>query len=341
MKSQYDAIILVDAGIGNAIQTLPALEYARSIDIKAGVYLANINRSFQTYLKECYGEGIILNIEEVKCHHLVHTFTYQKAEIPQHQSYYYINPDYHSSKLASETEQILELVKSLFPGGVQKDYLTSLVEADTSEKLESIEIQGKYILYPGGSAINSARRWPHYMELIRSLGEDRTILIGGKDDINFTMSYIYPKWLTKILPQAILNRKPFWNFSKKVGLLNEYAHYPKLETYKNAYIEHFSWKELVYLFRRAKGFVGNDGGLLHLAAACGLKGVTLFGPTSEKKNKPFFSGINILTNELGCRPCQFGVGRVQMTTGFINCPFQMKCMQGISVDSVISQLENG
>jgi heptosyltransferase-2 len=50
--------------------------------------------------------------------------------------------------------------------------------------------------------------------------------------------------------------------------------------------------------------VGNDTGTMHLAAACGIPTVTLFGPTDPEKWKPIGSAP-IFLQHLPCRPCYY------------------------------------
>ncbi|MBW8888639.1 MAG: glycosyltransferase family 9 protein [Fibrobacteres bacterium] len=50
--------------------------------------------------------------------------------------------------------------------------------------------------------------------------------------------------------------------------------------------------------------VGNDTGTLHVAAACGVPTVTLFGPTDPRKWNPIGSTPVFLAN-LPCRPCYY------------------------------------
>ena len=50
--------------------------------------------------------------------------------------------------------------------------------------------------------------------------------------------------------------------------------------------------------------VGNDTGTLHLAAACGVPTVTLFGPTDPRKWNPLTSTA-VYLEEVPCRPCYY------------------------------------
>jgi ADP-heptose:LPS heptosyltransferase len=49
--------------------------------------------------------------------------------------------------------------------------------------------------------------------------------------------------------------------------------------------------------RIAAGFVGNDSGVSHLAAAVGAAGVVIFGPTDPARWRPIGSRIEILRGE--------------------------------------------
>ena len=283
MSKKFDVIFLVDSGIGNVLQTLYAVEYLLRQNNTVGCYLGKVNKSFRAYLKTCYKGVIIDDLNEVSCTNLIHGFTYQATLIPNHTNYYYISSEKHPALHYSETEQFLNVVTGLYTGGQLQNELSYLV-SDYSEKVKELAIENKTIVYHGGSSINSSRRWPHYPSLIEKLGNENCIIIGGKDDLNFKHSYIYPKALTSV-PQAILNKKQFWKVSKNSGLLKKWSHH-NLHLQKNAYFNKFNWAELVALFSSAEKFVGNDGGLSHLAGACGIKGLVLFGPTSAKKISP-------------------------------------------------------
>jgi ADP-heptose:LPS heptosyltransferase len=50
--------------------------------------------------------------------------------------------------------------------------------------------------------------------------------------------------------------------------------------------------------------VGNDTGTLHLAAACGVPTVTLFGPTDPRKWNPLTS-TPVFMEGIACRPCYY------------------------------------
>jgi len=80
------------------------------------------------------------------------------------------------------------------------------------------------------------------------------------------------------------------------------------------------------VLRAASLYVGNDSGLMHLAAAAGTRCCALFGPTREAKNAPWGNGHRVLTAPVGCRPCY--------ANRPITCPHGYACLSGISVEQV-------
>lgn len=55
---------------------------------------------------------------------------------------------------------------------------------------------------------------------------------------------------------------------------------------------------------RARLYLGNDSGLMHLAAAVGVRVVTVFGPTLTTQWRPHGDGHTVVWRELDCRePC--------------------------------------
>lgn len=340
LPTTYEVVLLVDAGIGNAIQALYAVEYCLHNKVKVGIYLNKVNKSFQGYLIDCYGDSVILSsLNTITTKNLIHSFTYQESINLSYDSYFYINPDFHSSQYLSETEQYLSVVKALYPSTYNSLVLTYLKE-DFSERVRTLAVDNKYILYPGGSAVHSARRWPYFIELMNMLDKEQVLIVGGKDDVNYNYSFFYPRFICSLLPQPFLNKKAIWNFFKKIGFLKTHAHINNIGNYNNVYIEKFSWSELVALFKRCKKFIGNDGGLTHLAAAAGAKGVVLFGPTSVPKNKPINSHIKPIYKSYDCQPCQFSRGNVQLVNYYINCPYQLKCMYNILPKDIVAAIND-
>jgi ADP-heptose:LPS heptosyltransferase len=57
------------------------------------------------------------------------------------------------------------------------------------------------------------------------------------------------------------------------------------------------------LLRRARLFVGSDGGIAHLAAACGTPSVVLFGPQNPARFRPWGPSVRVLHHPVDCYPC--------------------------------------
>lgn len=62
--------------------------------------------------------------------------------------------------------------------------------------------------------------------------------------------------------------------------------------------------DLAALIRHCKAYIGNDGGISHLAATTGTPTNILFGMASIVKNRPRGSHVNVITKGLDCSPCQ-------------------------------------
>ncbi len=81
-------------------------------------------------------------------------------------------------------------------------------------------------------------------------------------------------------------------------------------------------KELISLIRKAVFMVTNDSGPMHIAAACGVPVVALFGPTNPAKTGPYGRGHSIIRGDCACAPCYKK-----------QCK-DIRCMDSISVDEV-------
>ncbi|MFY9270199.1 MAG: glycosyltransferase family 9 protein [Candidatus Manganitrophaceae bacterium] len=86
--------------------------------------------------------------------------------------------------------------------------------------------------------------------------------------------------------------------------------------------------ELAELARRARLFICNDSGPMHLAAAVGTPIVALFGPTDPKKVGPYGPGHIVIRKGVGCIGCSRN-----------HCVRGNECMNAISVDDVIHKIK--
>lgn len=164
-------------------------------------------------------------------------------------------------------------------------------------------------IYPGSKHNWAMKRWNKYDELANHF--EHVTLVGTKSDIYSLGS---PTWIKKQ-----------WNWGKHVdvfmGSLKECAHY----------------------ISKCKMFIGNDGGLSHVAAATGIKTFVLFGPSCDVKNKPFTKNTHVIAMDLPCRPCQFEKGPDGKTVfdgNKYDCHNKMKCMREMTVDYVLKEIRS-
>lgn len=79
------------------------------------------------------------------------------------------------------------------------------------------------------------------------------------------------------------------------------------------------------------GFLGNDSGVSHLAAAVGIPTLAIFGPTDSFLWAPRGKAVKVLAPSLSCAPCT----REKMAS----CPLQ-ECLGSISVSQVLEAVED-
>jgi heptosyltransferase-2 len=85
-------------------------------------------------------------------------------------------------------------------------------------------------------------------------------------------------------------------------------------------------RQLAGVIARCRGFVSNDSGAMHLAAALGVRVAAIFGPTDDRVTAPLGDHA-VLVHQVFCRPCMLR-----------DCPIDHRCMKGITVDAVFNAL---
>lgn len=81
-------------------------------------------------------------------------------------------------------------------------------------------------------------------------------------------------------------------------------------------------KDLIILIRNAKLAISNDSGPMHIAAACGVPVIAIFGPTNPVRTGPYGSNHIVIKSDIPCAPCYKK-----------KCK-SLKCLEGISVEMV-------
>jgi len=93
-------------------------------------------------------------------------------------------------------------------------------------------------------------------------------------------------------------------------------------------------RELMAVVKRCRLLITNDTGPMHIAAACGVPVVAVFGPTDWRTTAPYGQERSIVREAVDCAPCLLR-----------ECPIDHRCMTRISVDRVyeaaLVQLQGG
>ncbi|MBE6367063.1 MAG: lipopolysaccharide heptosyltransferase II [Lentisphaerae bacterium] len=92
-----------------------------------------------------------------------------------------------------------------------------------------------------------------------------------------------------------------------------------------------TFSDLYNLIKSAQGCVANDSGIMHLAAALGLPGVAVFGPTDYRATGPVAENWLVVFDKEPCAPCFKRV----CPSGSCNC---MKKLQPQEVLQAMQQL---
>ncbi len=84
-----------------------------------------------------------------------------------------------------------------------------------------------------------------------------------------------------------------------------------------------SLRQLMALLAQCRVVISNESGPMHLAAALGLPVVAIFGSTDERATAPLGPHARVVKRQVACSPC-----------GLRECPIDLRCMTGVSVDDV-------
>lgn len=95
-------------------------------------------------------------------------------------------------------------------------------------------------------------------------------------------------------------------------------------------VKDFPLNFLAAILERTSCFLGNDGGISHIAAAVGVPSVLIYGPTNPDIWAPKGGNVRIIRGDISCSPCHLKGGN--------NCK-NRKCLESISVDTVVKQVK--
>jgi heptosyltransferase-2 len=86
-----------------------------------------------------------------------------------------------------------------------------------------------------------------------------------------------------------------------------------------------SLRQSIAILSRCRMFIGNDSGMMHVAAALGLPLAVIFGPTEPERTAPLAARFRLLYHGSDCAPCLHR-----------DCPSDHRCMTAVGVDEVLA-----
>ncbi|MBN2346036.1 MAG: lipopolysaccharide heptosyltransferase II [Candidatus Aminicenantes bacterium] len=86
-----------------------------------------------------------------------------------------------------------------------------------------------------------------------------------------------------------------------------------------------SLRQAIAVLAHCRLFIGNDSGLMHIAAALDLPLVAVFGPTEPGRTAPLAARFRLLYHRADCAPCRHR-----------ECPTDHRCMASVAVDEVLA-----
>ncbi len=103
---------------------------------------------------------------------------------------------------------------------------------------------------------------------------------------------------------------------------------------KHASMIGYALPEVMSVLQKCHSFLGNDGGLAHLAYAMGVPSAVIFGPVDERVYAPFGIEVplSIIKEGVSCRPCY-------KKFHFPVCRHDRACLDQLSVDTVYNALK--
>jgi ADP-heptose:LPS heptosyltransferase len=127
----------------------------------------------------------------------------------------------------------------------------------------------------------AAKRWPHFAALAETFPD--VVLVGTEDDLRYA------------------DGRPM--------------HFPG---HVRSLAGRLSLRKAAEVLAAAGAVVANDSGLGHIAAACGVPTVLIFGPTPDRILGRFPPNVTVLRSGLVCEPCWFG-RRFAACSGAVSC----------------------
>lgn len=88
-------------------------------------------------------------------------------------------------------------------------------------------------------------------------------------------------------------------------------------------------KQLAALIKKAKLFLGNDSGIMHIADAVEIPLIALFGPQDPRRYGPISKNSRVIYHKVPCSPCSQ-----------TKCKLEPSCMERIRLEEVIQVINS-
>ncbi len=321
-------LVFSPMGIGNLILAIPLIEYL-SNKFKVHVYIAEYNITIAKLFKKKFIEHIIVR-----------------------------------SNFFADLQQIIKEryteIYYTFPGRRNKDYLMIFLSGCRIRKGYQLPIYKKWSLY---FLLNKRLKYEiEEYEAILNLklansnldknyinnNKKKYLINNQKSNSDILSIALHPGSDTGDIGK--LKRWSISNWNQLIGKLNKGNNVSKIYVIlgpKECDLEEKIEKEtkvefikktiddVIDILLRCKLFIGNDGGIAHLAALCGISSFTLFGPVSYIKSHPLFNKDNIISKDLHCSPCQ----KLHKSTICNNTVFK-ECMDLIKPEEVLEKIQH-
>ena len=203
-----------------------------------------------------------------------------------------------------KSKQKLQYNKNAFKGHQVEKYASFLGVKPQSLKLyqEPFKYKSKTVGINPGATYGSAKRWypKEFAKVADTLSKEYgydIVIFGGPNE----------KEIAKEIENT-LHIKNFINLAGKTSI-----------------------NELIKKIGGLSGFITNDSGPMHIAAAYGVPTVCIFGPTDYKETSQWMNGKSvIISKDLDCSPCMKR-----------SCPLKHhNCMKMITADDVIAEIKH-
>tara|TARA_R110002033_G_scaffold135_1_gene1487 strand:- start:22793 stop:23791 length:999 start_codon:yes stop_codon:yes gene_type:complete len=249
-------------------------------------------------IKKAYALGIneakskkLFKILGIKKYYLAHPYEYTKSKST---NVLHNETILHKSVLYSN---LLNISNECSLNSVSKDFFIDI---------GSVNDIGKYVVLTGGSGeLEKHKRWTTlgYRELLEEIianTEYKIVFVGASGE-------------QQIVDEILLDIE--YKYLENIIQLNGKT----------------NLKELINILRNSNLVVGNDNGVLHIASACNVKILGLFGSTDYMITGPNGNNITIIDNRIECAPCYSKKGKIK------GCEDNI-CMKDISSEQVYKKI---